>query len=107
MNLIELHKKEIEALCEKHKVDSLDLVGSFAKGTSNSESDVDFLVTFGDVDLYQYADNYFDFITSMETLFNRKVDLISEKAIDNPYLLKSFNRNRVKIYERRNPRLAA
>lgn len=107
MNLIEQHKAEIESLCEKHKVNSLDLVGSFAKGTYNSESDVDFLVTFGDVDLYDYADNYYDLFTSLENVLERKVDLISEKAIDNPYLLKSFNRNRIKIYERRNPRLAA
>ena len=107
MNLIEQHKKEIDSLCEKHSVNSLDLIGSFAKGTFSEKSDVDFLVTFGDVDLYDYADNYLDFVTSMEDLLKRKIDLISEKAIDNPYLLKSFNRNRIKIYERRNPRLAA
>jgi predicted nucleotidyltransferase len=101
------YRKEIEALCEKHKVDSLYLVGSFAKGTFSKESDVDFLVTFGQVDLNTYADNYYDLVTSLETLLGRRVDLISEKVVTNPYLLKSFNRNRVKIYERTNPRLAA
>ncbi len=107
MNIIEQNRTAIDALCEKHKVNSLDLVGSFAKGTYTAESDIDFLVKFGDVDLSAYADNYFDLVTALENLFGRKVDLISEKAISNPYLIKSFNRNRIKIYERRNPRLAA
>ncbi|MCW5908271.1 MAG: nucleotidyltransferase family protein [Chitinophagales bacterium] len=107
MNIIEKHRKEIEALCEKHKVDSLFLFGSFAKGEETETSDVDLLVNFGEVDLLTYADNYFDLFEALEKLLGRKVDLISEKAITNPYLIKSINRNRIKVYERRHPRLAA
>ena len=107
MNIIQQHSKRIEALCEKHHVNSLDLVGSFAKGNFRENSDVDFIVTFGEIDLYDYADNFFDLILALEILLGRKVDLISEKAISNPYLLKSFNQNRIRIYERRNPRMAA
>lgn len=107
MNIVEQKKSFIESLCEKHNVISLDLVGSFANESFNDESDVDFLVTFGDVAIDNFANNYYDFVSALEELLNRKVDLISEKKISNPYLLKSFNRNRIKIYERRDTRLAA
>ncbi len=79
MNVIEQNKEAIKALCEKHYVASLDLVGSYTKGDYNSESDVDFLVTFGSVSLEKFADNYYEFVTALEQLLYRKVDLISEK----------------------------
>ena len=107
MNIIEQKKVFIESLCQKHNVVSLDLVGSFANGSYNDESDIDFLVRFGNVAIDNFANNYFDFVTSLEQLLSRKVDLISEKNVSNPYLLNSFNRNSIKIYERRNTRLAA
>jgi predicted nucleotidyltransferase len=107
MNLIETHAKEIAMLCNTHKVVSLSLFGSLAKGEATDTSDVDLLVTFGDVDLNNYADNFYDLSVSLEKLFGRRVDLITEKYITNPYLLKSINRNRIKIYERRNPGMAA
>ena len=107
MNIIEHHKSSIQDLCKRHHVISLYLVGSFAKGNNNEESDVDFLVTFGDVSIEDFANNFYEFVTALEALLNRKVDLISEKKVSNPYLLQSFNRNRIKIYERRDTRLAA
>ncbi|HWB64266.1 MAG TPA: nucleotidyltransferase domain-containing protein [Chitinophagales bacterium] len=107
MNIVEQHRKEIELLCETHMVDSLFVFGSVLTDKFDNKSDVDFLVVFGQVDLNNYADNYFDFVEALEKLLGRKVDLVSEKKLVNPYLIKSINRNRIKIYERRNPGLAA
>ncbi|MDX2003444.1 MAG: nucleotidyltransferase domain-containing protein [Chitinophagales bacterium] len=107
MELLEKNKKQIAALCEQHDVISLSLFGSLVKGTANQNSDVDLLVTFGDMDIHGYADNYYHFAVALENLLGRKVDLITEKSITNPYLLKSINRNRVTIYERGNPSMAA
>jgi predicted nucleotidyltransferase len=107
MDIIAQHKKEIVALCEKHSVLSLSLFGSMASGEATESSDVDMLVTFGEIDLHHYADNYYDLVLALENLLGRKVDLLTEKSISNPYLLKSINRHRIKLYERTNPRLAA
>jgi predicted nucleotidyltransferase len=107
MELINQNLKQIRALCAKHGVASLSVFGSIASGTATADSDVDLLVTFGEVDIEQYADNYYDLTVSLETLLGRKVDLITEKTITNPYLLSSINRNKVSIYERGNPSLAA
>jgi len=107
MKLIADKQPQIAALCKKHHVEALSLFGSVASGEATKESDIDFLVTFGQVDILKYADNYYELQTSLELLLGRKVDLISEKSITNPYLLKSINRNRTVVYERRNPGLAA
>ncbi len=107
MELINQNLKQIRALCAKHSVMSLSVFGSMASGAATADSDVDLLVTFGEVAIEQYADNYYDLTVSLETLLGRKVDLITEKTITNPYLLNSINRNKVNIYERGNPSLAA
>jgi uncharacterized protein len=107
MNLIEQNKKVLIDLCKKHKVDSLFIFGSYAKGNEKQDSDVDLLVTFGDIDLYNYFDNYYSFLKSMEELFNKKIDLVSEKYIRNPYLKKSIDDSKVMLYERGNQSMAA
>lgn len=107
MNLIEQHRKEIEALCEKHKVLSLYVFGSVARGDDNVKSDVDFLVTFSEEDLYNHFDNYCDFLKSMEKLLNKRIDLVSEKYLHNPYLKKYIDASKVMLYEKRYPDLAA
>ncbi len=107
MELINQNIKQIRALCAKHSVEVLSVFGSMASGAATADSDVDLLVTFGEVVVEQYADNYYDLTVSLENLLGRKVDLITEKTITNPYLLNSINRNKVSIYERGNPSLAA
>jgi len=107
MNIIEQNRKQIELLCDRLRVKTLFAFGSVLTEKFNDKSDIDFLVTFEEIPLNDYADNYFDLADSLEQVLGRKVDLVSEKTLTNPYLLKSINRNRIKIYERRNPGLAA
>ena len=98
MNLIELHMERIRALCQKHKVSKLFAFGSVLSDKFNSESDIDLIVDFDDVDLKEYANNYFDLKFSLEKLFHRDVDLLEEKAIKNPFFRKSVESKRVLIY---------
>jgi predicted nucleotidyltransferase len=95
INLLEL-KRDIEVICKELSLRRLDLVGSTARGDFDEESDVDVLVTFaGDEYLF---DRYFDLKQRLEKLFNRKVDVIEERALKNPYFKQSVERDRVKIY---------
>jgi predicted nucleotidyltransferase len=50
------------------------------------------------MDVYQYADNYFDLKFSLEQLLKREVDLLEEKAIKNPFFQESINSSKVMIY---------
>lgn len=88
----------IIALCKKHKVAQLFAFGSVLTSRFKTSSDIDLLVDFDKVDLYDYADNYFDLKKSLENLFNREVDLLENQAIKNPFLRKSIDSSKHLIY---------
>lgn len=98
--LIEQHAAEIETLCRHHGVRRLDVFGSAATGEFDPErSDIDFLVDFdpaGEASLFQ---RYFGLQESLESLFGRKVDMVSASAMKNPYFITEVNRSRQAVYE--------
>lgn len=98
MSIIDKNIEMIRALCNKHKVVRLIVFGSILTENFKKSSDVDLLVDFSGVDLYDYADNYFDLKSSLEKLLNRRVDLLEDKAIKNPYLRKSIDSSKYLIY---------
>jgi predicted nucleotidyltransferase len=98
MNIIERNIDRIKRLCNEYKVAKLHLFGSALTERFNDESDIDFIVTFKNVELIEYADNYFDFKFSLEDLLQKKIDLLEEKSIRNPFLKKSINSSKRLIY---------
>jgi predicted nucleotidyltransferase len=64
----------------------------------NNESDIDLIVDFSNIDVEDYADNYFDFKFSLQEILNRTVDLLEEKAIKNPYFKQSVTKQRQLIF---------
>ena len=98
MNIIELNIDNIHYLCNKYNVGKLFAFGSVNNDKFNDNSDIDLIVNFNNVDLYNYADNYFDFKFSLENLFKRNVDLLEDKAINNPYLRQSIDSSKQLIY---------
>lgn len=98
MVYIDKYSKDIHQLCLLHKVKSLYAFGSVLSDKFNDTSDVDFIVDFEGVDLKNYADNYFDFKFSLESILKKPVDLIEEKAIKNPYFKKVVNSQRKLVY---------
>ncbi len=93
MHLIESNIDKIIALCKKYKVAKLWVFGSLLTRRFNDQSDVDFLVEFEEnkIDLLDYADNYFEFIHSVESVVGRKIDLVVNKTIRNPYFRKELD----------------
>lgn len=100
MKLIARHREELKNLCFKHHVEELYVFGSILTEFFKDESDIDFLVKFGNVDSYEYFDNYMDFKESLEELFDRDVDLVEMQTLKNPILIRSINKNKSKIYGR-------
>lgn len=98
MRLIDKNIDKIRVLCNRHKVSRLFVFGSILTDGFNKSSDIDLLVDFSGVDLYDYADNYFDLKTSLEKLLKRHVDLLEDKAIKNPYLRNSIDSSKKMIY---------
>lgn len=99
LKLIEDKLDEIIVLCQMHQVKSFALFGSAAKDTMHENSDVDFLVQFSeDIELLDYADNYFSFLEKLEELLGKKVDLVSQKSLKNPILIDEITRSKVDLY---------
>ena len=99
MNTLTAYKNEINALCANHKVRSLYAFGSVLTPNFNTNSDIDLIVDFKEIDVKDYADNYFDFKFSLQDIFNRPVDLLEEQAIKNPYFKEGLNKKKVLVYK--------
>ena len=99
MNTLSAYKNEINALCANHKVRSLYAFGSVLTPNFNTNSDIDLIVDFKEIDVKDYADNYFDFKFSLQDIFNRPVDLLEEQAIKNPYFKEELNKKKVIVYK--------
>ena len=98
-HLIEKNMNNIIALCQRHHVNSISLFGSAAKDAMMANSDVDFLVRFSDeIDVLDYADNYFSLLEELENLLGKKVDLITNKSLKNPVLIQEIDRSKVDLY---------
>ncbi len=98
MKLIENNIRKLKALCKKHKVSKLFVFGSVLTDRFSEESDIDFVVNFDKEKVTDYFDNYFNLKYALEDLFKRKVDLLEEQTIRNPYLKKSVNETKILIY---------
>ena len=98
MNIIDQNIDKIRDLCSKHKVANLFVFGSVLSDRFKKDSDIDFIVDFRDFDVYDYADNYFDLKFSLEGILKRKIDLLEDKAINNPYLRQSIDSSKQLLY---------
>ena len=98
--IIKTKLPELIALCQQHKILSLYLFGSANTEQFDVDSDIDLLVTFGDIDLFHYFDNYMELKEKLEQVLGRKIDLIEEKTVKNPILRRSIDRNKTLIYGR-------
>lgn len=98
----ELMQNKLDELidaCKKHHVESLALFGSAAKNTMHEDSDIDLLVEFSDdIDVLEYADNYFSLLDQLQEILNRKVDLLSSRSLKNPVLKEEVYRSKVELY---------
>lgn len=98
-NIITDKIEEIRNLCRLYDIKHLYVFGSASTGQLKDESDIDFLISFKDISIEQYTDNYFSLHYKFQDLFNRKIDLLTENSLSNPYFIKSIEKSKVLLYE--------
>jgi len=76
--IIQVLKNHLRELQHRFHVASLSIFGSIARGDERPESDLDVLVSFEGPSTF---DGYMDLKFFLEDLVNRKVDLVTEKAV--------------------------
>ena len=63
-----------------------------------TRSDLDFVVEFNNFTIENAADRYLGLLVDLEDLFGRKIDLVSYRAIRNPYFKQVVDNTRVTLY---------
>jgi predicted nucleotidyltransferase len=87
-------------LCKNHKVKYLYAFGSSTtEKFDNKESDIDLLVEIDDPDPIERGEKLISFWDRLESFFNRKVDLLTDSSLRNPFLRKSIDSTKILIYD--------
>jgi len=93
------HTQAIGELCRKFNVATLDAFGSAVTGEFDERrSDFDFVVAFKHTPIELLSAQYFGFLSALEQLLERPVDLLTERSIANPFLKKSIEDSRIRLY---------
>ena len=91
----------IAALCRAWSVERLEVFGSAADGRFDpARSDFDFVVRLAPETGRSVADRYFGFADALEALLGRRVDLLTDQPIRNPYLRRAVDASRRDLYVR-------
>lgn len=91
---------DLQMICSTLGVKRLYAFGSVVTEDFNSESDIDFLISFMDkLSIEEYTDNYFALHYKLQDLFKRKIDLVTERTLSNPYFIESIDESKKLIYE--------
>ena len=92
-------RPQLEELCRRFGVQRLEIFGSAARGHFDpSTSDLDFLVTFQEMEPGRYAEAYFGLLEGLQDLFGRPVDLVVVSAVRNPFFLREIESTRTLLY---------
>ena len=103
---LEAKRSKIESLCCRTNVLSLDLFGSaVSREFRPAASDLDFVVAFGEFPQGGMFNAYMELAEGLEALFGRKVDVVTQRSIRNPYFRKTVEASQVMIYNRRGPQI--
>ncbi len=88
-------------LLESHQVRKAYVFGSILTEKFNpTESDFDFLIVIEESDPIVKGELLISLWDKLESLANRRVDLLTPESLTNPILKKSIDENKVKIYDR-------
>lgn len=99
--MLERHYDELIALCEQHGVERLYAFGSVVSDRFNeARSDLDFIAEMLPMPPIERGESLMNFWTGLEELFERKIDLLTEQPIKNPYLRQSIEASKQLIYDR-------
>jgi predicted nucleotidyltransferase len=92
--------KDFRTLCQKHKVKYLYAFGSATTDSFDyNKSDIDLLVEIDDADPIERGEQLISLWDTFELFFHRKVDLLTDSSIRNPYLRKNIDSTKILIYD--------
>jgi predicted nucleotidyltransferase len=98
--IIEKRREDLKNICKALKIKRLYAFGSVVSDKFTEKSDIDFLISFSDnLTVDEYTNNYFSLHYRLKELFNREIDIVTERTLSNPYFIESINKTKELIYE--------
>jgi len=89
---------DLKRLCSMYSVKSMYVFGSVCTDRFNNNSDIDILISFDSLSIEKYTDNYFELHYKLQDLFGRKIDLLTDKSLSNPYFIKGLEQTKQLVY---------
>lgn len=83
----------IADFCHRWRIREFSLFGSVLRDDFDAESDVDVLVVYEPGTVWDF-DDYDTMRSELKGLFGRRVDIVPERAVRNPFLRESIFENR-------------
>jgi predicted nucleotidyltransferase len=91
---------EVIKVLKEHRVKRAYAFGSVCTDRFNSSSDIDLLIGFESTEPFDgYAENFWEMEEKLSALLNRKVDLVPEHTLKNPYFIKVMEKTKTPLYE--------
>ena len=98
--ILKNRQDELKNLCVTLKIKRLYVFGSAVTDKFNNESDIDFLISFVDnLSVEEYTNNFFILHRKLREIFEREIDIVTERTLSNPYFIESINETKELIYE--------
>lgn len=88
----------LKELCLKYDIDKMYVFGSATTNEFNEFSDIDILISFKSIPFDKYTDNYFELHQALQELFKRKVDLVTERSLSNPFFIEAVDKTKQLLY---------
>ena len=102
--LIKNKQQDFYLLCREHNVKYMYVFGSATSDSFNkAKSDIDLIVELNESDPVERGEKLMSLWDKLEYFFNRKVDLLTDSSIHNPYLKKSIDSNKILVYDGKGP----
>jgi uncharacterized protein len=97
---LEALRPQIAAVCKQFRVRRLDVFGSAVdpRQFEPDRSDIDLLVEFAALPPGTSAEHFFGLQEALGALIGRRIDLVVERAIRNPYFRESVEASREPLY---------
>ena len=90
---------EVIQVLKTHRVIKAYAFGSVCTDQFNSKSDIDLLIDFEEgLDPLEQGEHWWNLLYNFEDILGRKIDLISEKSLRNPYFIEELLEKRQLIY---------
>ena len=97
-NVLTDRMEELRELCLRYDVNTMHAFGSVCTDQFNDNSDIDILISFKNLSIEQYTDNYFELHYQLQDLLKRDIDLLTVNSLSNPYFIKGVEKTKQLIY---------